>query len=295
MADDENGVEGNTRGNEWEVVSLTASTYAAAPGPKEIESTDDDNDLTRTGEESSQALFMSHHFVFSANQDENLTLQPDIGKICSELGVETESADKSSDENLKVKKLSDVDDHNVIQFFDEKSKRLSPPNMNFEEGKDLQGLHLLEEHHLYGASKSSSFHNEADISGSTSFDESTINPEECDPQKNLDASLDSLKSQDSIKEHRPDLPCEAWWKRQAASLYTHAKEANAFWSVMVAATLMGLVILGQRWQLLQLKWQFGVNDENVNRMFGPISRFKDVLVSGKQQGPVIHGRAPARR
>ncbi|KAJ8648256.1 hypothetical protein MRB53_001279 [Persea americana] len=254
MADDENGVEGNTRGNEWEVVSLTASTYAAAPGPKEIESTDDDNDLTRTGEESSQALFMSHHFVFSANQDENLTLQPDIGKICSELGVETESADKSSDENLKVKKLSDVDDHNVIQFFDEKN-----------------------------------------ISGSTSFDESTINPEECDPQKNLDASLDSLKSQDSIKEHRPDLPCEAWWKRQAASLYTHAKEANAFWSVMVAATLMGLVILGQRWQLLQLKWQFGVNDENVNRMFGPISRFKDVLVSGKQQGPVIHGRAPARR
>lgn len=35
--------------------------------------------------------------------------------------------------------------------------------------------------------------------------------------------------------------------------------------------------------------------QNVNRMFGPISRFKDVLVSGKQQGPVIHGRAPARR
>ncbi|RWR79415.1 ATG8-interacting protein 1-like protein isoform X1 [Cinnamomum micranthum f. kanehirae] len=238
MEDDENVVEGNTRGNEWEVVSLTASTYAAAPGPKEIESTDDDNDLTRT-----------------ASQDENLTLEPDISKICSELGVKTESADKSSDENLKVKELSDVDDHNVIQFFDEKT----------------------------------------DISGSTSFDKSPINPEECDPQKNLEASLDSLKSQDPIKEDRPDLPCEAWWKRQAASLYTHAKEANTFWSIMVAATLMGLVILGHRWQLQQLKWQFGVNDENVNRMFGPISRFKDVLVSGKQQGPVIHGRAPARR
>ena len=30
-----------------------------------------------------------------------------------------------------------MDDHNVIQFFDEKSNRLSPAIMNFEEGKEL--------------------------------------------------------------------------------------------------------------------------------------------------------------
>lgn len=279
MADDENEGEGTTRGNEWEVVSLTASTYAAAPGPKEIESTDDDKDLTRTVEESSQALFMSGHFVYPPRQHENLKLEPDISKICSELGLESadltqkcgldsEKGDmlgKSSDENQKIKELSDVDNQNVIQFFDEKSKS-SPANMNFEEGKDFLGLNLLEEHHLYGAAKSGSFHAEADISASTSFVENTINPEESDPSQNLDAPLDLLKSQDTIKEEKPDLPCEAWWKRQAASLYSHAKETNTLWSVLVAAALMGIVILGQkwqqeRWQLQQLKLQFAVNDE----------------------------------
>ncbi|XXG42287.1 hypothetical protein AAC387_Pa01g2605 [Persea americana] len=120
MADDENEgeeipVEMNGK------FSLTASTCAAAPGPKEIKSTDNDNDLTGTGEEFSQALFMSHHFVFSVWYHENLTLEPDISKICSVLGVETDSADftqkcgiesekgdmldKFTDENLKVKEL----------------------------------------------------------------------------------------------------------------------------------------------------------------------------------------------
>lgn len=41
MADNEEGEATTSRGNEWEVVSLTASAYAAAPGPKGIETSDD--------------------------------------------------------------------------------------------------------------------------------------------------------------------------------------------------------------------------------------------------------------
>ncbi|XP_042481130.1 ATG8-interacting protein 2-like [Macadamia integrifolia] len=36
MANNE-GQEASSRGNEWEVVSLTASTYSAAPGPKRVD------------------------------------------------------------------------------------------------------------------------------------------------------------------------------------------------------------------------------------------------------------------
>ncbi|KAE8697589.1 Origin recognition complex protein 5 [Hibiscus syriacus] len=41
MADNGEEKENIPRGNEWEVVSLTASAYAAAPGPKEVETKDD--------------------------------------------------------------------------------------------------------------------------------------------------------------------------------------------------------------------------------------------------------------
>lgn len=39
-----------------------------------------------------------------------------------------------------------------------------------------------------------------------------------------------------------------WVKKRGLWLYRHAKEANAVWSVVVAAALVGIVILGQRWQ-----------------------------------------------
>ncbi|XXG85012.1 hypothetical protein AAC387_Pa11g0189 [Persea americana] len=273
MADDENKGEGTSRGNEWEVVSLTASTYEAAPGPKEFESTDDDKELNRTEEESSRAMFMSGHFVFPPSQHENLPLEPDISEIHDELRgegpdsteecgpdlAEGDGPKKPADDNRNIKELSEVDEQLGLQLFDEK-----------------------------------------DMSGSTAFDGSTIIPEDRDPTQNkLDSPLDSSKYQDTTKEDKSVPPCEAWWKKRAASLYSHAKEANTFWSVVVAAALMGLVILGQRWQqerwqLQQLKWKLGMNDEKINRMLGPISRFKDVLVGGHRRSPVIRSASAER-
>ncbi|EPS59434.1 hypothetical protein M569_15376, partial [Genlisea aurea] len=51
---------------------------------------------------------------------------------------------------------------------------------------------------------------------------------------------------------------ESWWRRRAFAFYELVRNADPFWSVVVAATLMGVVIIGQRWhqdkpQLLQLK------------------------------------------
>lgn len=52
---------------------------------------------------------------------------------------------------------------------------------------------------------------------------------------------------------QPEIPPAIWWKRHAASLYSNAKESNSFWSIVVATAVMGLVIIGQRWQ--QERWQ----------------------------------------
>ncbi|XP_077241948.1 mesoderm induction early response protein isoform X1 [Tasmannia lanceolata] len=319
MSGDENeGEETSTRGNEWEVVTLTASTYAAAPNVEGFEPTDDDKDkdLGRD-EESSHAMLMSHHFVFPPSEHENLPLEPDNSEIHIETAVEdvgsTQAYDfdveegdipkKSGLENLNIKGISEADELPGIQYFDEKGKSLSGHRTEFEEVKAMQGLHLDEEEQIiYSAAEFSSFHGEADISGPAAPEENTTAPESNVPsQLSLDSPSDFSENPEPTKENKNNgsgLPCEAWWKRRAASIYSNAKEANAFWSVVVAAAVMGLVILGQqwqqeRWQVQQLKWKFCINDEKINRLLGPISRFKDVLVGGQRRGPITRGSSSA--
>ncbi|XP_058082179.1 ATG8-interacting protein 2 isoform X2 [Magnolia sinica] len=288
MADEENeGEETSSRGHDWEVVSLTASTYGAAPGPKGSDSTDDDKDKVSAPdpEESSSAMFMSGHFVFPPSQHENLPLEPDNSEILNEpgsegvdstqeggLGVgEGDRLDKASEENWNIKGLSEADELHGIQFFDGKGKSFSGHSTEYEEVRALEELNLIkEEQSIYSTSKFGSFHAEADLSGSIASAETNIIPDPDDPSHpNLGSPSDISKPQKAIKEDKDNesgLPCEAWWKRRAAALYSHAKEANTIWSVVVAATLMGLVILGQRWQqerwqMQQLKWKFGITDE----------------------------------
>ncbi|XP_043697915.1 ATG8-interacting protein 1 isoform X1 [Telopea speciosissima] len=316
MADNNNeGEETSTRGNEWEVVSLTASTYAAAPNQERFESNDDRDHEFVEDEETSRAMFMSDHFVFPPSQHENLPLDADNSEIDNETrdmslgsnrvpGLDMEEGDRSNkenDENWEIKRLTVPEDLPGIQFFDEKGNRLSVHSTEFEEGAGLQGLNLVdEEQSIYSASKSSSFHGEANISGSTVYDDHKVVAEPSDPsQQSLNSSSDPSRSMGHDKGDEYSgcgPPCEAWWKRRAASFYAHAKEANAFWSIFVAATFMGLVIIGQRWQqerwqVQQLKWQFSINDEKMNRILGPISRLKDVIVGGHRRGSAIRDGA----
>lgn len=280
MADKEEGEENTSRGNEWEVVQLTASTYAAAPGPDEAESNDNVKGNTYGEDaETSRALFMSGHFVFPPNQHENFPLEPDNSMIqdahgnkdvVTELAAEEGGRSSGKDEeNWTFKELTITDDFPGIPFFDEKGNKLPFPGTDFEEGTNLQGLNLIEEQNVYSSAKYSSFQTESTLVGSAPYGEETAIPGYVEPsEQDLDAG-DITRSPRSSKDDKHDgsgLPCEAWWKRGAASLYSQAKEANAFWSIFVAAAVMGLVILGQhwqqeRWQALQLKWQFTLNSE----------------------------------
>ncbi|XP_020554467.1 ATG8-interacting protein 1 isoform X4 [Sesamum indicum] len=226
MADNEEGGEAAPRGNEWEVVSLTASAYAAAPGPQQVESIND-------------------------NQD-------DGGK----------SALKD-EENVSIRELM-TDEFPGIQIFDDK--------------------------------EFSSFHCESTIPKSDTVEEGGETDYSLVPEDHgLDSGVSNFQKPDEGEKYDAGgLPCEAWWKRRAVSLYAHAKEANTFWSIFVAAAVMGLVIIGhhwqqERWQVLHLKWQFGISDERMGRVLGPISRFKDVIVGGHRRGSLVRGSTSTER
>lgn len=45
-----------------------------------------------------------------------------------------------------------------------------------------------------------------------------------------------------------DRASEIWWNKQAALRGVHGRQANTYWSIALAAAVMGLVILGHRWQ-----------------------------------------------
>ncbi|XP_058076101.1 ATG8-interacting protein 1-like [Magnolia sinica] len=309
--DESDGEETSSRGNDWEVVSLTASTYAAAPGPKGSESFYDYKNevVTNDEEKSSPAMFMSSHFVYPPQQHENFPVEPDNNEIHNGLGgegldqacgLETVQGDrpgKTVEEDWNIKGYSDGHEIHGIPLFNKVNRNLSFHATEFEEVKALQGLNFAEkEQNEYDTAKFSSFHAETDISGATGYDESTSISESNDPsQLNSDSPLAESESQKGEKEDKHNesvLPCEAWWKRQAVSLYNHAKEGNTFWSVVAAAAFLGLVIYGQRrqhesWQIQQLKWQCSINDEKINQMLGSISWCKDVLVGSNRNGPVI--------
>ncbi|KAK9910386.1 hypothetical protein M0R45_034351 [Rubus argutus] len=311
MADNEEGEEGTGRGNGWEVVSLTASTYAAAPGPREVElNNDDKTETVREEAETSRALFMSGHFVFPPNQHENLPLEPnssekdneelqkdEVDEIRSEEVGRSRGKDSKGEENLTLKGLELPDEFAGIPFLNEKDNRLHIGGTEFGEGTTLDGLNLVnEEEAVYCAAKFG-FDGETALRGSSTYGQNTDIPGLAEPsEQDLDFSGDISQSPRSIKDDNfdvSDLPCGAWWKRRASSLYSHAKEANAFWSIFVAAAVMGLVILGQRWQserwqALQHKWQFSV-DQKTGTVLRPISRLKDVIVGGQRRGSFIRG------
>lgn len=287
-----------SRGNEWEVVSLTASTYAAAPGPKEVEVKDDGKNSGYGDEaETSRTLFMSGHFVFPPNQHENLPLDTDKNEIVdeyegkavfSEVTVQKgiQSGGKE-DDNLTLKGLNESEEFPGLPFLDQNYNRLASSGKEFEETAALQESIMSDkEQSLYSTDTFSSFHSETGFGGKLGI------PETNEPSEQRLAFPTDSHSSEAAKDG--NLPVEAWWKRRAASLYSHAKEASAFWSIFIAAAVMGIVILGQhwqqeRWQILQLKWQNTINREKSGWMMGPISRLKGVIVGGHRRGSFIRG------
>ncbi|KAJ8573175.1 hypothetical protein K7X08_009686 [Anisodus acutangulus] len=285
MASNEEGEETAPRGNEWEVVSLTQSAYAAASGPKQVDSNDDNNYSAQYVADTSQAMFMSGHFVFPPSQHENLPLEPDVNEINNEQGGEDAGPELVTDEGGK----SD-------------SYGASTETKEFEDDAALQGLSSVDkEQSFFGTANYSSYQSEESMGLSATTGETNVLAESVEPfHQGVDSVTSNLPKAKVEDDHdTTNLPCQAWWKRPSASLIAHAKDANTFWSIFIAAAVMGLVIIGQtwqqeRWQVLQMKWQAGVHGERIGRMFGPLSRLKDVIVGGDRRGTFIRGSTPTQ-
>ncbi|XP_074272859.1 ATG8-interacting protein 1-like [Silene latifolia] len=282
-AEHEEGGEAIVRGNDWEVVSLTASAYAAAPGPRGVESIYEDSDTKVSGSdeaETSQALFMSGHFVFPPSQHENLPIVP----------AKTEK---------DVKEYDFVNEMNVMKECQSEGKlddewKFQGLDVNeFNEPIAQCGLKVDDkEQDLYGTAKLGSFHTATVICNPAAYDHSPI------ASDLVEASLDVIdptylisQSPRFVNEDEADnseLPCEAWWKKGMASLCAQAKQTSAFWSVFIAAAVMGLVVLGQRWQ--QEKWQMSLIDEKPARI---LPRFKDVIAGGSHRATFVTAASAA--
>ncbi|KAG8037238.1 hypothetical protein GUJ93_ZPchr0023g33387 [Zizania palustris] len=240
MADNEKEVvEGTTpRGADWEVVSLTASAYAAAPGPGGTEAdraaTETKGfDASQDGRGSSNALFMSEHFVFPPSEHENLPIETSFDEIQPEKDAH-EASTSVEDDSLKNVGGNYGAGSERIQFYDE-GKNLSVYDVDM--GGDVAE---------YG-----SFHAEDD--GFSVHQDDNGGVDDSHEKSDLPSESAASKSSDS------GTPCKCWLKKHMSCLYHQATETNALWSVVVAAALVGLVILG-RWHkdklhLNHLKWR----------------------------------------
>ncbi|KAL8495215.1 hypothetical protein ACS0TY_019392 [Phlomoides rotata] len=205
MSENNEGDDIARKGNEWEVVALTESAYAAAPGSQQ--NIRDDSHISSIEDynaETANAMFMSGHFGLSASLHENMPLEPEY----------------------KEKYHEKSHDHDAPQLTEEKS------DTKHEENLHIEGLIANE-----------------------SLDDAVS------PRSNVHKDIEEDKSSE-----QPNLPCELWWRKQAFSVYGHLKNANPYWSVVVAATVMGLVIIGHRWQqekpqVFQLKSQLILDSE----------------------------------
>ncbi|KAL9245370.1 hypothetical protein vseg_019032 [Gypsophila vaccaria] len=295
----EEGGETISRGNDWEVVSLTASAYAASPGPRGDESIHEGSDSTYGGNaeaENSEALFMSGHFVFPPSQHENLPIVPE--KLEDHKGAKDDDRVAESNVVKESQHVEDVDEKWGTEALNVNEAIPGTPSYEEEKGHGLevnepialQGVNVDEkEQDLYGAAKPSSFYNATVIDGSSVYGGNVVvnDPVEVSDDV-IDPSYLITKAPKSVNEDEaddPELHCDAWWKKGVASLCAQAKEASAFWSIFVAAAVMGIVVLGQRWQ--QERWQIlhhSVSDEKPGKI---LSHVKDVIVSGSRHGTYV--------
>ncbi|KAL2635509.1 hypothetical protein R1flu_006988 [Riccia fluitans] len=121
-------------------------------------------------------------------------------------------------------------------------------------------------------------------SGFSSFHESPV------VAKKLDLD-DRQEEEGLLVEGAEDHACEAWWKRSAALWCVQTRQANTLWSLALAAAVMGLVILGQRWQHERcennhLRLQLCSKDEKISQLIFQVARLKDAL-SGRRRVPVL--------
>ncbi|EAZ29713.1 hypothetical protein OsJ_13776 [Oryza sativa Japonica Group] len=133
-ANDAAGEGATPRGADWEVVTLTASAYAAAPGPggagdrpaaetKGLDASQEGDqtkglDGSQEGRGSESALFMSGHFVFPPSEHENLPIDAGFDDIQHKKDAQ-EASTSVEDEGFKNVGGNYGAGLERIQFYDE--------------------------------------------------------------------------------------------------------------------------------------------------------------------------------
>ncbi|CAN6239002.1 unnamed protein product [Urochloa humidicola] len=307
MEPDQSGTDQTSpRGNDWEVVQLTASAYAAAPAPRRPEPCEEAEakKYSTKGGDSEAALLMSGHFSVSQSEVESLLIGADIKEphkeLCNQDAVSNEGDEEKYQETCKHKLEDDLPSIPSL----EKGKNVSLGDLEFDDGKALQGMSLVGEESVgFSSPIYSSIEAEKDLGRSVTESRNEKKAEESTLHI-VNPTTGSSKVVSSGEQNKPDGsgPRDAWWKKQLLSLYKNAKESNNFWPIVAAAAaaaaLVGLAYFGHRLNKGKLQLQLGKqtpssNKEKINDAVGPLNRIKDILVAGNHPSPGIHGHARA--
>ncbi|KAF0935459.1 hypothetical protein E2562_032705 [Oryza meyeriana var. granulata] len=263
MEPDQSGADQTSpRGNDWEVVQLTASTYASAPGPRMSEPSDEAEVKgygTKGDDDSAAALLMSGHFKVSQNEVESLLRGTDSKErhkeLCGQDAVSAEGDDRKFQETCEHKLKDDL--HRIPSF--DKGKNLSLVDMEFDDGKAFQGMGLVGEEPVgFSSSRYSSIDAKKELSWSVTESKNEKKTEEPTLQ-NVNPVIVSSKVVASSEQNKPDdseLPRDASWRKQLLSLYKNVRKSNKFWPIVVAATaLVGITYFVRRRQKGKLQHQ----------------------------------------
>ncbi|XP_037454559.1 ATG8-interacting protein 1-like isoform X2 [Triticum dicoccoides] len=262
MEPDQSGTgQTSPRGNDWEVVQLTASNYASAPGPARTEPSDEESEGqvygAEGGDSAAAALLMSGHFSVPQNEAENLLMGSDTSieqqEARSSQYAVSDKGDDDDREEDRQEKLKD-DDLDRNPSFD-KGKSLSSVDVEPDDGSELhRGSPVGKDPVTFSSSGYSATDTEKEATESAKEE-----TEEERTLQNIEPVTDSSNVVVSGEESKPDgsgAPRNVWWQKQLISLYRSAKESNKLWPIVVAAAaLMGMAYFRRRWQKGKLQLQ----------------------------------------
>ncbi|XP_078148148.1 ATG8-interacting protein 1-like isoform X1 [Carex rostrata] len=240
-------MEEKDKGNDWEVVSLTASTYAAAPGPqtpstppsghRKLESLDSSYTTKQYEFEPPSSMFMSDHFLLPNEEEMDESSQ-----------YEQKETSKAKEDELQ-KSLS-------------MSSGFEPLRGSIVEESETLPAYEEQERETKGVEKEGWW------------------------KKQVLTVYKNAKEATTTRVEK-----EGWWKKQVLIVYKNVKEATPLWSVFWATALVGIAIVGQRWQreklqIQQLKLQFRINNERISCMVVP---FKNAALADNAHNHLVHG------
>lgn len=296
MADEEKGADSHSSaGNDWELVSLTASTYAAAPGPilPPLETDKRGVGYFDPKYDSPAAMFMSGHVSLPMEGHVDLLKQSDCkgetDEVCDKefspamMGDDPHDLSRSyaKAKSCESKLDDDLPGFNLL----DNQKSVSLDDVVFGDAKGLGGLSLAgeEERNMFCSSGFDTPDAGSDIFRSAHRAANAATAGIVDPAcATGDDPVDSvvISGVAYIAKGQSKIPCEAWWKKTFSSLCNNSKESVTFRFIIVAATIVGLAILGQHWQReklqrQQFRLQFNVNSEKMGcSVGGPLGQVK---------------------